>query len=190
MEASGRSNELTVRVRHGLGDSRRAVTLIEPARGHAYASRGMLVAALERVEGHVILDLSSAFVDDALIGAIHGKARTLGKQGYRLELVVPHTAPFATLDLDSARLIRTTTIPWRRRTWYVKPRGRRWAVQRQDAASADSLHDTREAAITRGVELGQRAQGRLRVKGPDGRVESEHTFTGLPLCHGHEALES
>ena len=69
-----------------------------------------------------------------------------------------------------------TTTPWRRRTWYVKPRGRRWAVQRQDARFADSLHDTKDAAIARGVELGQRAEGRLRIKGIDGRVESERTF--------------
>jgi hypothetical protein len=49
-------------------------------------------------------------------------------------------------------------------------------VQRQDARFADSLHDTKDAAIARGVELGQRAEGRLRIKGVDGRVESERTF--------------
>jgi hypothetical protein len=52
----------------------------------------------------------------------------------------------------------TTNIPWRRRTWYVKPRGRRWAVQRQDSQMADNLHDTKDAAIARGIEISQRAK--------------------------------
>jgi hypothetical protein len=73
-----------------------------------------------------------------------------------------------------------SAIPWRTRTWYVKPRGRRWSVQRQDAARAESLHDTREHAIARGIEIGQRAHGRLRVKALNGRVELELTFTDLP----------
>jgi hypothetical protein len=69
------------------------------------------------------------------------------------------------------------TVPAWKRTWYVKPRGRRWAVQRQDARTADSLHDSKEAAISRGIDLGQRARGCLRVKGLDGRVESERYFS-------------
>jgi hypothetical protein len=185
---SDRSTELPIRVRHRLGDSRRPITFLEPAGEPAYTSRGMFVAALERLEGHVIVDLSGMFIDDSLIGAIHGKARALGAAGYRLELVAPPSAPFARIvDLDSGRLTRTTTIPLRRRTWYVKPRGRGWAVQRQDAGSADSLHATKEAAIARGVELGQRAHGRLRIKGLDGRVESEHTFMGCASGHEHKA---
>jgi hypothetical protein len=184
MHDPDRSTDLSVRVRQRLGCSQRPITFIEPARKQDYASRGGLVAALEHLDGHVILDLSSTFVDDSLIGAIRSKAQALGKAGYRLELVVPRTAPFARVwDLESGRSTRTTAIPLRRRTWYVKARGRRWAVQRQDAGSADSVHDTKEAAIARGVELGQRAQGCLRIKGLDGRVESEHTFLGLPSVH-------
>jgi hypothetical protein len=70
----------------------------------------------------------------------------------------------------------STTVPWRKRTWYVKPRGRRWAVQRQDASVAESLHDSKDDAIARGIEVGKRANGRVRVKAIDGRVEQELTF--------------
>jgi hypothetical protein len=34
-----------------------------------------------------------------------------------------------------------------RRTWYVKPRGIRWSVIRQDGIYADSLHDSKDDAI-------------------------------------------
>jgi hypothetical protein len=67
--------------------------------------------------------------------------------------------------------------PLYRRTWYVKPRGRRWALQRQDAQSADSLHDRKEDAIARGIEIVERNRGRLRIKGKDGRVEDEYDST-------------
>jgi hypothetical protein len=65
----------------------------------------------------------------------------------------------------------------RKRTWYVEPRGRRWSVRREDARAADSLHDRKEDAIARAIELGRRAEGRCRVKGLDGRIEHEHVFT-------------
>jgi hypothetical protein len=64
----------------------------------------------------------------------------------------------------------------RRRTWFVEPRGRRWSVRRQDAINADSVHDFKEDAIARGIDLGRRAKGRCRVKARDGRLEDEHVF--------------
>ena len=66
--------------------------------------------------------------------------------------------------------------PLHRRTWYVKSRGRRWVVQRQGAASADSLHDLKEDAIARGVDLAERNRGRLRIKARNGRVEDERVY--------------
>ena len=65
----------------------------------------------------------------------------------------------------------------RRRTWFVEPRGRRWSVRRQDAIHADSVHDSKEDAIARGIDLGRRAGGRCRVKARDGHVEREHVFS-------------
>jgi hypothetical protein len=63
-----------------------------------------------------------------------------------------------------------------RRTWFVKPRGIRWSVIRQDGIYADRLHDSKDDAIARGLELSQRHRGRLRVKGRDGRIELECDF--------------
>ncbi|HEV7567524.1 MAG TPA: DUF2188 domain-containing protein [Microbacteriaceae bacterium] len=64
----------------------------------------------------------------------------------------------------------------RRRTWYVKQRGTRWCVIRQDGLYADSLHEHKDEAIARGLELSQRYRGRLRVKAQDGRIELECDF--------------
>ena len=71
---------------------------------------------------------------------------------------------------------RHGVIPLYRRTWYVKSRGRRWVVIRQGAAAVDSVHDEKEAAITRGIDLAQRTRGRLRVKARDGRVLDDRFF--------------
>jgi hypothetical protein len=60
-----------------------------------------------------------------------------------------------------------------RRTWYVEPRGARWSVTRENAPFADSLHDSKDDAIARGLELSQRHRGRLCVRGQDGRIELE-----------------
>ncbi len=79
------------------------------------------------------------------------------------------THPFDTVWEVPMSFLRT-------RTWFVEPRGRRWSVRRQDAIHADSVHDQKEDAIARGIDLGRRAQGRCRVKARDGRVESEHDF--------------
>jgi hypothetical protein len=45
---------------------------------------------------------------------------------------------------------------------------------------ADSTHDTKEAAIARGTEVAERAHGRLRIKGLDGRLEEERVFPPDP----------
>jgi hypothetical protein len=64
----------------------------------------------------------------------------------------------------------------RERTWFVEARGRRWSVRRQDAIHADSVHDVKDDAIARAIDLGRRARGRCRVKARDGRIEDEHVF--------------
>jgi anti-anti-sigma regulatory factor len=83
-------------VRSELGDSRKPITVIEAIGEHEYASRGLLMAALEQVNGDVVVDLSSCtFIDTAVLGGIIGNALARQKAGHRLELVVPPTAPFA-----------------------------------------------------------------------------------------------
>jgi len=51
-------------------------------------------------------------------------------------------------------------------TWSVEPRhDGGWAVQRDVSKRADSLHNGKPAAISRGVELGTRHRGQLRIQG-------------------------
>jgi anti-anti-sigma regulatory factor len=96
-------------VLQGLGDARRPITVIQAIGEHDYAARAMLVTALERSEGHVIVDLTTCtFIDTTVMGAIIGKALALGKAGHRLELVVPRSAPFAR-TIDQLRV--STLLP-------------------------------------------------------------------------------
>jgi anti-anti-sigma regulatory factor len=86
----------TVKVRSGLRSADTPMTVIHTIGEHDYASREILAATLEGVDGHVVVDLTRCtFIDTAVIGALVGKALALGKRGYRLELVVPRSAPFA-----------------------------------------------------------------------------------------------
>jgi hypothetical protein len=69
----------------------------------------------------------------------------------------------------------------KRMVWSVEPRpDGRWAVQRDGSKRADSLHDGKQTAVTRGVELGKRHRGQLRVKGQDGRLQDERTYGDDP----------
>jgi hypothetical protein len=45
---------------------------------------------------------------------------------------------------------------------------------------ADSIHATKDAAIARAVELGKRHGGGVRIKGRDGRIQDERTYTRDP----------
>ena len=63
-----------------------------------------------------------------------------------------------------------------REVWDVVPRPEGWAVQREGTSHADSVHDTNDDAMDRGVELAKAASGQLRIKGRDGRIQDERTY--------------
>jgi hypothetical protein len=90
-----------VRVRHGLGDSRRPIAIAEVEGAHDAHRSAKLISALNEIDGHLILDLSRcAVLDAAAMRAILGKALELGSRGYRLELIVPASGPLArSMDL-------------------------------------------------------------------------------------------
>lgn len=53
----------------------------------------------------------------------------------------------------------------------VEPRGNgRWAVQTDGTQRADSLHDLKSAAVTRGRELAENKKTELVIKNQDGRI--------------------
>jgi len=65
----------------------------------------------------------------------------------------------------------------KRFVWSVEPRpDGGWAVQRDGTKRADSLHQRKDDAVARGVDLGTRNRGQLRIKGKDGRIQHEHTY--------------
>jgi anti-sigma B factor antagonist len=57
---------------------------------HDLATSDELTAALARIDGSVLLDLSDCeFIDSTVIGVVIGRAQDLARDGRRLELVVP-----------------------------------------------------------------------------------------------------
>jgi hypothetical protein len=67
-----------------------------------------------------------------------------------------------------------------RDVWDVEPREHAWAVQREGTDRADSVHDTKNDAMDRGRELAKAANGQLRIKGHDGHIQDERTYTNDP----------
>jgi anti-anti-sigma regulatory factor len=105
-----------VRVRRGLGDSRRPITLAEVEGAHDVHSSAKLISALDELDGHLIVDLTRcAVLDAAAMRAILGKALELGRRGCRLELIVPASGPLArTIDLAGFdQLVRARNEPRR-----------------------------------------------------------------------------
>jgi uncharacterized protein DUF2188 len=47
-------------------------------------------------------------------------------------------------------------------------------------AMAQQLRLVKDAAVQRSVELGQRYRGQVRIKGWDGRIQDERTYTRDP----------
>src|SRR4051794_32088526 len=81
-------------VRDGLGDARRPITLVEVEGAHDSRTGAVLISALDRIDGPLIVDLTVCdALDDAAIAAIIGKARALGKGGPRFEFLGPPAGP-------------------------------------------------------------------------------------------------
>jgi anti-anti-sigma regulatory factor len=90
MDEPARPLRASVRVRAGLGVSRRPITVIHVSGDHDYRSRAILLETLAPLKGHTVIDLTDCtYIDPSVIAGVIGKALALGKDGYRLELVVP-----------------------------------------------------------------------------------------------------
>ena len=63
----------------------------------------------------------------------------------------------------------------------VEPRpDGRWAVQTDKTQRADSLHDKKSAAITRGKELAGNKQTELLIKNENGQIAAKHSYGNDP----------
>jgi hypothetical protein len=68
-----------------------------------------------------------------------------------------------------------------RKVWGVEPRDDgKWAVQREGAQRAGSVHERKDEAVSRAADLGARHKGQVRVKGKDGQIQDERTYTRDP----------
>ncbi len=63
----------------------------------------------------------------------------------------------------------------------VEPRpDGRWAVQTDGTQRADSLHDKKSGATTRGRELAQNKETELVIKDEKGRIAEKHSYGNDP----------
>jgi hypothetical protein len=68
----------------------------------------------------------------------------------------------------------------RRRSWTVEPRvDGTWAVRRRGSSRADSVHETKDAAIARAVSLCKRDRGDLCIKNLAGDVDDARSYGHL-----------
>lgn len=82
--------EPAIEVRTGLGRAPRFVSLVTLYGEQDYASRTRLEDAFSDLHGHVLVDLAHCeLIDTATINVILTKHRTLRREGYELELLIP-----------------------------------------------------------------------------------------------------
>jgi len=63
----------------------------------------------------------------------------------------------------------------------VEPRSDgRWAVQTDKTQRADSLHDRKSDAISRGKELAANKQTELLIKNENGQIAAKHSYGNDP----------
>lgn len=59
--------------------------------------------------------------------------------------------------------------------------GGRWSVRQEGSDGASRVYDDRDSALTAAAEMARaNPPCRVRVVGPDGRVETEKTYTAQP----------
>jgi hypothetical protein len=65
----------------------------------------------------------------------------------------------------------------RRKTWNIEERSNgTWVVQREGSMRADSVHVTKEAAVSRAISLCRLNRGDLHVKNRDGDIYDARSY--------------
>jgi len=68
-----------------------------------------------------------------------------------------------------------------KRDYHVVPKGNAWAVKRQGAERASSLHDTQRDAIQEGRRLAQAKQTELVIHRPNGQIRDSDSYGNDPI---------
>ena len=66
------------------------------------------------------------------------------------------------------------------KNYHVVPHDDGWAVKRQNASRASSVHSTQKAAIDAGIPLAKKTEGELRIHGKDGRIRDTDSYGNDP----------
>lgn len=69
----------------------------------------------------------------------------------------------------------------RKADYHVTPRPQGWAVQREGAERASSVHDTQAQAIDAGRALARTNETELVIHGRDGRIRDSDSYGGDPV---------
>lgn len=102
-----------------------------------------------------------------------------------VELILP-VGMFATVELASADddcrsggiespYFRTET-PMTKKDYHVVPQGEQWAVKREGAQRASSLHKTQAGAIEAGKDLASTQKTELVIHRPNGQIRDSDSF--------------
>ena len=68
-----------------------------------------------------------------------------------------------------------------KRNPHVVPRGDQWAVQREGADRASSLHPTQADAIEAGRRIAQSERGELFIHRPNGQIRDRDSYGNDPF---------
>ena len=62
----------------------------------------------------------------------------------------------------------------------VQPHGDQWAVKKQGAERASSLHDNKAPAVKQATQQAQREKTELTIKKADGTIQNKNSFGNDP----------
>lgn len=68
-----------------------------------------------------------------------------------------------------------------RKAPHIVPRDGQWAVKRENASRASSLHETQQEAIDAGRRLAQADRTELYIHGRDGRIRDANSYGNDPF---------
>lgn len=69
----------------------------------------------------------------------------------------------------------------KKRTPHIVPRDGNWAVQRENAARASSLHRTQADAIAAGRQIARAERTELVIHGRDGKIRDKDSYGKDPF---------
>lgn len=74
----------------------------------------------------------------------------------------------------------------KRTVYYVQTQKGEWVVKKQGKKTAEGKYANKEKAVKAGRRLAKRARpwGQLRIKGKNGRLQTEHTYGNDPRGGG------